>query len=428
MFDLLVTNAMLPGAREALDIACDNGKIAAIGPNLSAPARRTVDAGGWMASPPFVDSHFHLDSTLSRGRPRLNRSGTLLEGIQIWGELKGAQSVDDIVRRARTACLRAAARGVLAIRSHVDVSDPSMTTVSALLQVREEMRPYLDIQLVAFPQDGFFRDAGAEKRLLRALDMGVDVVGGIPHFERTMREGAESVSALCRIAADRGLMVDMHCDETDDPHSRHIETLARETLRFGLRGRVAGSHLTSMHSMDNYYVSKLLPLMAEAEVAAIPNPLINVTLQGRHDSYPKRRGMTRVRELWENGVRVAFGHDCVMDPWYFLGSHDMLEVAAMAVHVGHLTSPAQIKKSYDAVTTDAADILGLKNPGLAKGIDANFVILQAAGKTEAIRLRPARLLVVRRGKILARTAPAVSEIFLGADANIIDFSESEFAG
>ena len=428
MLDLLVKNAAFPGEGKPQDIACDGGKITAIGRGLSAQARQIVDAGGWMVSPPFVDSHFHLDSTLSRGRPRLNQSGTLLEGIQIWGELKGAQSVDDIVRRARTACLRAVARGVLAIRSHVDVSDPSMSTVNALLQVREEMRPHLDIQLVAFPQDGLVREAGSRKRLIQALDMGVDVVGGIPHFERTMGEGAESISDLCRIAADRGLMVDMHCDETDDPHSRHIESLVRETLRFGLQGRVAGSHLASMHSMDNYYVSKLLPLMAEADVAAIPNPLINVTLQGRRDSYPKRRGMARVEELWNNGVRVAFGHDCVMDPWYFLGSHDMLEVASMAIHVGHLTSPAQIEKAYDAVTSDAASILGLDAPRLAEGSGANFIVLQATSKTEAIRLRPARLLVVRHGKILARTAPASSEIFIGKSAKTIDFSDSEFSG
>ena len=428
MFDLIVRNVLIPGARNAQDIACRDGKIAAIGAGLNAQASQNVDAAGWMASPPFVDSHFHLDSTLSRGCPRLNQSGTLLEGIQIWDELKRVQTVDDIVERARTACMRAMARGILAIRSHVDVSDPSMSTVEALLQVREEMRPYLDIQLVAFPQNGFYRDADGEARLSRALDMGVDAVGGIPHFERTMSEGAKSVSSLCRIAADRGVMVDMHCDETDDPHSRHIETLAREVLRFGLQGKAVGSHLTSMHSMDNHYVSKLLPLMAEAEVAAISNPLINVTLQGRHDSYPKRRGMTRVEELWDSGVRVAFGHDCMMDPWYFLGSHDMLEVASMAVHVGHLTSPAQIEKAYDAVTVDAADVLGLSRPRLTEGCEANFIILQATTKMEAVRLRPARLLVVRRGKILARTNPADSEVFLGSTAKTIGFSDSKFTG
>ena len=220
----------------------------------------------------------------------------------------------------------------------------------ALIDVRQRVKPYLDLQLVAFPQDGYYRSAGAVENLKRALDLGVDIVGGIPHFERTMADGAASVTALCEIAADRGLMVDMHCDETDDPMSRHIETLTAETGRLGLAGRVAGSHLTSMHSMDNYYVSKLLPLMAEAGIAAIANPLINIAIQGRHDTYPKRRGMTRVPELLNHGVTVAYGHDCVMDPWYSLGQADMLEVAFMALHVAHMTSRDQMRFAFQAVT------------------------------------------------------------------------------
>src|SRR5690606_36979689 len=223
-----------------------------------------------------------------------------------------------------------------------------------LLEVKRKVAPYLDLQLVAFPQDGFYRYPNAEANLLRALDMGVDVVGGIPHFERTMADGARSVTRLCEIAAERGLLVDMHCDETDDPLSRHVETLTAETRRLGLAGRVTGSHLTSMHSMDNYYVSKLLPLMAEAGVAAIANPLINIVIQGRHDTYPKRRGMTRVPELRAHGIPVAFGGDCVMDPWYPLGQADMLEVAAMGLHVAHLTSLDDMRWCFEAVTTEAA--------------------------------------------------------------------------
>jgi cytosine deaminase len=266
-----------------------------------------------------------MDSTLSYGLPRVNASGTLLEGIALWGELKPTLTTDAIVERALRYCDWAVGKGLLAIRSHVDVCDPRLMAVDALLDVRKRVAPYLDLQLVAFPQDGLLRSEGAQANLERALDKGVDVVGGIPHFERTMAEGAESVRMLCGIAAARGLRVDMHCDETDDPMSRHIESLARETLRHGLAGRVAGSHLTSMHSMDNYYVSKLIPLIAEARVAAIANPLINITIQGRHDTYPKRRGMTRVPELMAAGIDVALGHDCVLDPWYPLGSADMLE-------------------------------------------------------------------------------------------------------
>ena len=219
--------------------------------------------------------------------------------------------------------------------------------VDALLELRGELAPWIDLQLVAFPQSGFYRHASARDNLIRALDRGVDVVGGIPHFERTMADGAASVKALCEIAAERGLPVDMHCDETDDPSSRHVETLACETQRLGLQGRVAGSHLTSMHSMDNYYVSKLLPLMREAGLSAIANPLINIVIQGRHDTYPKRRGMTRVKEMVAAGIPVALGHDCVMDPWYGLGSHDMLEVAHMAVHVGLMTGVEEMRAMFD---------------------------------------------------------------------------------
>jgi cytosine deaminase len=240
----------------------------------------------------------------------------------------------------------------------------------------------------------------------------VDVVGGIPHFEQTMQSGAESVRLLCEEAARRGLRVDMHCDETDDPMSRHIETLAFEARRLGMQGRVNGSHLTSMHSMDNYYVSKLIPLIAQAGVSAVANPLINITIQGRHDTYPKRRGMTRVPELLAAGVPVAFGHDCVMDPWYGLGSGDMLEVAHMGLHVAQMTSHAAMKQCFEAVTTTPARILGLEGYGLETGCRASFVLLQAADPVEAIRLRAARLAVVRDGRIIAQSEPRVSSLRL----------------
>jgi cytosine/creatinine deaminase len=290
-FDLIVRNATLPDGRAGLDIAVRGGRIAAVEPEIAGEAGHTVDAGGNLVSPPFVDAHFHMDGTLSLGLPRLNESGTLLEGIALWGELKPLLTHEAVVERALRYCDLAVAQGLLAIRSHVDVCDDRLLAVDALLEVRRKVAPYLDLQLVAFPQDGYYRSPGAAANLKRALDRGVEVVGGIPHFERTMEDGATSVRAQCEIAAERGLRVDMHCDETDDPLSRHIETLTFETKRLGLHGRVAGSHLTSMHSMDNYYVSKHLPLMAEAGVAVIANPLINIVIQGRHDTYPKRRGM-----------------------------------------------------------------------------------------------------------------------------------------
>ncbi|MBR0565118.1 amidohydrolase family protein [Azoarcus sp. L1K30] len=412
MLDVIILNASLPDGRSPIDIGILDGRIVAVERSLVADAHEVIDAAGQLVSPPFVDPHFHMDSTLSYGQPRVNQSGTLLEGIALWGELKPLLTQDAIIERAMAYCDWAVAKGLLAIRSHVDVCDPRLLAVEALLEVKRRVAPYLDLQLVAFPQDGVLRAPGALTNLTRALDMGVDVVGGIPHFERSMADGAESVRILCELAAERGLRVDMHCDESDDPMSRHIETLAQHTHRLGLHGRVAGSHLTSMHSMDNYYVSKLIPLIREAGVAAIANPLINITLQGRHDTYPKRRGMTRVPELLAAGVPVAFGHDCVMDPWYALGSGDMLEVASMGLHVAQMTGQAAMRQCYSAVTDTAAAILGLDGYGIAPGYRADLVMLQAGDPVEALRLRATRLLVMRAGKVIARTEPATARLAL----------------
>ena len=412
MLDLLVTHATLPDGRTDMSVAVQGGRIVDVQPGLQAPAAQTLDAQGQLLSPPFVDAHFHMDATLSYGQPRVNASGTLLEGIALWGELKPLLTHEALVERALAYCDWAVAKGLLAIRSHVDICDPSLLAVQALLEVKRRAAPYLDLQLVAFPQDGILRAPGALDNLKRALAMGVDVVGGIPHFERTMADGAASVKLLCEIAAEQGKLVDMHCDESDDPLSRHIETLAYETQRLGLQGRVTGSHLTSMHSMDNYYVSKLIPLMAEAQVSAVANPLINITLQGRHDTYPKRRGMTRVPELLAAGINVAFGHDCVMDPWYSLGSADMLEAAHMGLHVGQMTSQAGMRQCFEAVTANPARILHLDGYGIAKGCHADFVLLQARDPIEAIRLRATRLKVFRRGQLVAEMAPSTASLKL----------------
>ncbi|GAB4552084.1 MAG: amidohydrolase family protein [Rhizobacter sp.] len=421
--NLLVRNATLPDGATGVDVLAQGGRIAAVGPHLSAPEGTPVlDAEGHLLSPPFVDAHFHMDATLSHGLPRVNQSGTLLEGIALWGELKPLLTQEALVERALQYCDWAVAKGLLAIRTHVDVCDDRLLAVDALLHVKAKVRPYLDMQLVAFPQDGVLRAPNALVNLKRALDRGVDVVGGIPHFERTMADGVESVRLLCEVAAERGLQVDMHCDETDDPLSRHIETLAFHTQRLKLHGRVAGSHLTSMHSMDNYYVSKLIPLIAEAQVHAIPNPLANIVLQGRHDTYPKRRGMTRVPELMAAGVTVAFGHDSVMDPWYSLGSGDMLEVAHMGLHVAQMTSQAQMRACFDAVTVNAAKVLGLDGYGLGVGCHADFVLLQARSPVEAIRLRATRLAVVRRGAVISRMPPSTAVLTLPGRSSEVDWS------
>ena len=421
MLDLLVTHATLPDSRTDVSVAVQDGRIVEVTPGLQAPAHEAVDAGGMLLSPPFCDPHFHMDATLSYGLPRVNQSGTLLEGIALWGELKPLLTEEALVERALAYCDWAVARGLLHIRSHVDTSDPSLLPVRAMLEVKRRVAPYIDLQLVAFPQDGVLRTPGGVDSLTRALDLGVDVVGGIPHFERTMADGAASVKLLCELAAARGLPVDMHCDESDDPLSRHIETLAFEAQRLGLQGRVNGSHCTSMHSMDNYYVSKLLPLVAESGVSVVANPLINITLQGRHDTYPKRRGMTRVPELLAAGVNVAFGHDCVMDPWYGLGSGDMLEVAHMGLHVAQMTSQAGIRDCFDAVTTRAARVMGLADYGIEPGKAASFVLLQAAGVTEAIRLRAPRLKVWRAGRLLADSAPQQVRLAVPGREGAVDF-------
>ncbi|MGH8854766.1 MAG: amidohydrolase family protein [Telluria sp.] len=419
--DLVIRNATLPDGSRGIDIGVTGGRIVAVEKRLTIQGAREINADGDLVSPPFVDAHFHMDSTLSHGLPRVNRSGTLLEGIRLWGELKPLLTQDALVERALHYCDWAVARGLLAIRTHVDICDDRLLAVEALLDVRRQVAPYLDLQLVAFPQDGVLRSQGAFANLKRAVAMGVDVVGGIPHFERTMAQGAESVRLLCEFAAEQGLRVDMHCDETDDPLSRHIETLAYETQRLGLQGLVAGSHLTSMHSMDNYYVSKLLPLIAESGVAAIANPLINITLQGRHDSYPKRRGMTRVPELLAAGVDVAFGHDCVLDPWYGMGSGDMLEVAHMGLHVAQMTGVAAMHQCFLAVTETPARILGLEGYGLAPGCHADLVLLDAASTVEAIRLRAPRRLVLRRGVVVAEAPGAQAKLHLPGRPASTDF-------
>ncbi|MEI5997648.1 amidohydrolase family protein [Paraburkholderia bengalensis] len=423
--DLIIRRAVLPRSAAQqngpVDIGIASGRIVDVAPHVAATAREEIDANGALVTPPLVDAHFHMDATLSYGLPRVNASGTLLEGIALWGELKPHLTQEALVERALQYCDWAVARGLLAIRTHVDVCDERLLAVQALLEVKRRVAPYMDLQLVAFPQDGLLRSAGAFDNLKRAIEMGVDVVGGIPHFERTMADGAESVRLLCEFAAQKGLRVDMHCDESDDPLSRHIETLAAQTHRLGMQGRVTGSHLTSMHSMDNYYVSKLLPLMREAGVAAIANPLINITLQGRSDTYPKRRGMTRVPEMLAAGINVAFGHDCVMDPWYSLGSGDMLEVAHMGLHVAQMTGIDAMHACFDAVTVNAARILGLERYGIAPGCDANLVVLDARDAVEAIRLRAARLAVVSRGKVVSRAPAARATLSLDGRPTEVDF-------
>ncbi|HEX2527839.1 MAG TPA: amidohydrolase family protein [Geminicoccus sp.] len=418
---MIVHNATLPDGQTGVDILISDGLIQAVGPNIQATALEEIDADGRLVSPPLIDCHFHMDATLSLGLPRLNRSGTLLEGIALWNELKPLLTQEALLERGLRYCDMAVAQGIGAIRTHVDVCDDRLVGVEAMVELRARVSSYLTLQLVAFPQDGLYRSPTAMQNLMRALDLGVDVIGGIPHFERTMEDGRRSVTEMCELGANLGRMVDLHCDESDDPLSRHVEQFAYETQRLGLGGRVTGSHLTSMHSMDNYYASKLIALIAESGMAAISNPLINITLQGRHDTYPRRRGLTRVPELQAAGVPVAFGQDCVMDPWYSMGSGDMLEVAHMGVHAVPMTSMDQIRSAFDAVTSVPASIMNLEGYGLTPGCKADLIVLDAADPVEAVRIKPPRLHVIRGGKVLARSAPRTSSLNVPGRPGMVTF-------
>ncbi len=431
--DLIVRGATLPDGRRGVDIGVRDARIAAVEPALQAEARQEIDATDRLVTPPFIDAHFHMDATLARpltdALPRPDQSGLLFEGIYLWDELKRQLTPEAVAERAMTYCDMAIAQGIQAIRSHVDVCDERLTGVEALLEVKRRVAPYIDLQLIAFPQMGYYRYAGAQDHLRRALDMGVEVVGGIPHFERTMADGTASVTELLEIAAERGLLVDMHCDETDDPMSRHIETLSRETHRLGLQGRVTASHLASMHVMDNYYVSKLIPLIAESEIGVTPNPLTNIAAWGHNNgSYPKWRGMTRVPELREAGITLAFGQDCMMDPWYVYGSADMLEVAHMGSHVAGMFGADEVKACFDAITVNPARIMHLEGYGLEPGCHADMVVLQAADPLEAIRLRATRLAVIRRGEVVARTPPTVTALSLPGRPNSVALTHKPAEG
>jgi cytosine deaminase len=424
-YDLIIHNAQLHRHSGLVDIAVHNGRFASISSELPTGSSATleIDAGGRLVVPPFIDAHVHLDAVLTVGQPRYNTTGTLLEGIQIWSERKPSLTIEDVKKRALEEIRWEVAQGTLHIRSHVDVCDPSLTALRALIEVREEVRDICNLQLVAFPQDGIFSFPGGRELMRQAMEMGCDIVGGIPHYEWTRDMGVEDVHYAFALAREFNRDIDCHCDETDDPHSRFTEVMAADTIQQGWQGRVTASHCTAMHSYDNAYAFKLIRLLARAQVNVIANPFDNIVLQGRFDTYPRRRGITRVKELLAAGVNVALGHDSIMDPWFPLGKGDMLAAAQLALLFCHMSGYEEINDVLDLVTTNAAKTLRIQdNYGIEEGKPADFLVLDAPSAFEALRLVPVRLYVFKNGREVAHTTPATSMLRRnGAEASEVTY-------
>ena len=409
-YDLLLQHVRLHRRQDVVDIAIKDGRFVRVAPDLSSEsATQTLDIAGRLVVPPLIDSHVHLDAVLTVGQPRYNTSGTLLEGIQIWSERKPSLTHEDVKRRALDAIRWEVAQGTLHIRSHVDVCDPKLTALRALLEVREEVRDICELQLVAFPQDGILSFPNGRELMHEAMELGCDIVGGIPHYESTRDMGVEDVHFVFELAKTFNRDIDCHCDETDDPLSRFTEVMAADTLEQGWQGRVTASHCTAMHSYDNAYAFKLIRLLARAQVNVVANPFDNVALQGRFDTYPKRRGITRVKELLQAGVNVSLGHDSIMDPWFPLGRGDMLAAAQLALLLCHMSGFEEINDILDLITTRAATTLHIQDRyGIEEGKPADFLVLDAPSAFEALRLLPARLHVFKAGREVASTTPSRS--------------------
>ncbi|MBW4475263.1 MAG: cytosine deaminase [Stenomitos rutilans HA7619-LM2] len=409
MYDLLLRHGQLlqsDGTIVAVDLAIQQGVIAAIAPQITEPAKQELDLQGQLVSPPFVESHIHLDSALTVGEPRWNQSGTLFEGIEIWRDRKQNLSLEDVKTRAITTLKQQAMQGVLFVRTHADVSEASLIALQGLLEVRETVKDWITLQVVAFPQDGIFGSSQNDHLMEQAMEMGADAVGGIPHYELTREDGVKSVHRIFELAQKYDRLIDIHCDEIDDDQSRFLEVVGACAIRAGMGSRVTASHTTAFGSYNNAYAFKLLGLLHRTELNFIANPLINITLQGRTDTYPKRRGVTRVKELWQQGMNVSFGHDCVQDPWYSLGTGNMLDVASMGLHVCQMTGTAEIDACYDMVTWNGARTLNISDRyGVEVGKPANLIVLDARDRYDAIRRRAIVSYVISQGKLLVSTEP-----------------------
>ncbi|HEY8737491.1 MAG TPA: cytosine deaminase [Candidatus Dormibacteraeota bacterium] len=417
MLDLLLKNARLPAAATLSDLGIRDGLIVAAEPD----AAEVIDLKGSLLTPALVEVHIHLDAALTVGEPRQNLTGSLFEGIAIWGERVKSLTVEDVKKRARTVLRWQLANGVQHVRSHVDVCDPELRAVRALVELREEVGDQMSLQLVAFPQQGIQSFDGGEELMRRAIGLGVDVVGGIPHFEISREYGEQSVKFVMALAAEHGLRVDIHCDETDDEHSRFVEVMAAETIRLGMEGRVTASHTTAMHAYNNAYAYRVINNLKRARMHMVTNPLDNSVLQGRFDSYPIRRGHTRVKELLAAGVNTSIGHDSVMDPWYPLGYGDPLQAAFVLAHYGQMSGAEELKTLIRMITAHPAAALGVENYGLEVGNRADLVAFAAPSEMDAIRLVAPRRLVLRAGRVVARTEPAVTTVVWDGKEEVVDF-------
>lgn len=413
-YDLILRQGRLvpfdTGDREPLDIGIKDGFIAAISPYLNESACEEIDLEQKLISSPFVESHIHLDSVLTAGEPRWNQSGTLFEGIQIWSDRKREITCEDVKNRALEMLKEQAAQGILFVRTHVDVSEAQLVALQALLELRDRVKSWMTVQVVAFPQDGIYSHSQTAGLLETALEMGADVVGGIPHYELTREDGVNSVQRIFALAQKYNRLIDIHCDEIDDEQSRFLEVVAAQAIRTEMGSRVTASHTTAFGSYNNAYAFKLMGFLQRAQINFIANPLINITLQGRTDSYPKRRGVTRVKELWQNGLNVSFGHDCVQDPWYSLGTGSMLDVAHMGVHICQMTGREEVNACYEMVTSNAAKTLHIETEyGVEVGKPASLIVLDTRDRYDAIRTRIKPSYVISQGKIIAATTAAVTK-------------------
>jgi cytosine deaminase len=404
MIDLILRNARVAGQPGLTDIGVEAGVIVPVG--AEATATETIDLAGRLVTAPLVEPHIHLDAVLTVGQPRPNVSGSLFEGIAIWAERVADLSYEDVQARVSQVLRWQLACGVQHVRSHVDVCDRQLRALRALVDLREQVRGLIDLQLVAFPQQGTLAFDGARDLMRRAVELGANVVGGIPHYELTREDGVESVRFAMALADEHGLAVDIHCDETDDDHSRFVEVMAAETIRRGMSGRVTASHTTAMHSYNNAYAYRLINNIARAGLHMVTNPLDNSVLQGRFDTGPIRRGHTRVKQLQEAGVNVCIGHDSVMDPWYPLGYGDPLQAAFVLVHLGQMSGDSELRRLIEMITSNPAQALGVPDYGLRQGGPADLVAFDAPTEADALRLVAPRTLVLRAGKVVARSEPA----------------------